>query len=74
MVSPKKCRLQVTFHKETVAVLDKLVTKLSEMNPLQPYSRSSVLEGAFMHHVAIILAEMLQEKEKQEKAKKGEKA
>lgn len=71
MVSPKKCRLQVTFHKETVAVLDKLVSKLSEMNPLQPYSRSSVLEGAFMHHVDIILAEIVKEQEKQ-KQKKGE--
>ena len=27
MVSPKKCRLQVTFHKETVAVLDNTTCK-----------------------------------------------
>lgn len=48
MVSPKKVRLQITIHKDTLVTIDNLIKRLEKENPLVPYTRSSVLEGAFI--------------------------
>lgn len=48
MVNPKKVRISITIFKETLVVIDSLIKKLEKENPLVPYTRSSVLEGAFI--------------------------
>lgn len=48
MVSEKKVRIQVTLNKVTLETIDNLIKKLEKENPMGGYSRSSVLEGAFI--------------------------
>lgn len=48
MVNPKKVRISITIFKDTLVVIDSLIKKLEKENPLVHYTRSSVLEGAFI--------------------------
>ena len=67
MVGPKKVRISVTLLKSTLDVIDKLVETLEKRNPLVPYSRSSVLEGAFIAQMSAIIEENKNQKEEEEK-------
>ena len=66
MVSPKKVRLQITIHKETLNTIDNLIKRLEKENPLVPYTRSSVLEGAFIAQLNQIIQEHENQKNKEE--------
>ena len=69
MVSPKKVRIQITIHKETLNTIDNLIKRLEKENPLVPYSRSSVLEGAFIHQCELMLQELESKNQKKEEEK-----
>lgn len=69
MVSPKKVRISVTLFKTTLQTIDALIARLEKENPLVPYTRSSVLEGAFIAQID----EIVKAYEKQEQDKKEEK-
>lgn len=66
MVSPKKVRLQITIYKDTLVTIDNLIKRLEKENPLVPYTRSSVLEGAFIAQLNQIIQEHENQKNKEE--------
>ena len=66
MVSPKKVRISITIFKETLNTIDSLIKKLEKENPLVPYTRSSVLEAAFITQMNEIVEAMEKQKQKEE--------
>lgn len=56
-VCERKQRIQITLLKTTVQTIDELIKQLEKANPLVPYTRSSVLEGAFLAQIDAIIKE-----------------
>lgn len=70
MVSPKKVRLQITIHKDTLVTIDNLIKRLEKENPLVPYTRSSVLEGAFIAQLNQIIEDYESKNQKNKEEEK----